>query len=136
PALGVADTECTQYAAAQGLGGKWKAWLSTSTVNAIDRIGDVGPWYRLDKTTKIFESRAQIRNGPLAPINSEPRSNNKFWTGTLIDGTRSSYLCSDWTQYAFPLKGTVGNADATGTAWVESDPIDCGTYLALLCIEQ
>ena len=36
--LAVADSICQTRADAVPLGGTWKAWLSTSTVNAVDRI--------------------------------------------------------------------------------------------------
>jgi hypothetical protein len=40
-----ADAHCQTPAAAAGAGGKtWRAYLSTSTVNARDRIGS-GPWH-------------------------------------------------------------------------------------------
>ncbi len=134
--LDVADAKCTDEAVARGLGGTWRAWLSSSTENAIDRIADVGPWYRLDQTTLVFAGRADLRNGPRAPINATPSARNRFWSGSLLDGTRSADRCNDWEAYDFPLKGTIGNADATGTDWVEPAPLDCGSYLALLCFEQ
>lgn len=43
-----ADGFCANAAAAAGLGGNWVAWLSTSTVNAIDRVTGTGPWYLVD----------------------------------------------------------------------------------------
>src|SRR5690606_30987322 len=43
--LAGADAHCQSLAAAVGAGGKtWRAYLSTSTVDAKDRIGN-GPWY-------------------------------------------------------------------------------------------
>ena len=43
--LAGADAHCQSLAAAVGAGGKtWRAYLSTDTVNAKDRIGN-GPWY-------------------------------------------------------------------------------------------
>ena len=65
--LEVADADCTSAGQMHG-GGQWRAWLSSSSANAIDRLVDVGPWYRLDQQTKLFESRAAIAQGPLVPI--------------------------------------------------------------------
>ncbi len=59
-----------------------------------------------------------------------------FWSGTRLDGTRSSDNCSDWTIYNRPAIATVGRADAVGNAWVMDTPLLCSNYLALLCIEQ
>jgi hypothetical protein len=45
--LAGADSHCADLANAAGIKGKtWKAYLSTSTVNARDRIGK-GPWYNV-----------------------------------------------------------------------------------------
>ncbi len=137
PVLEIADAACAQGAAQRQLGGIWKAWLSTSTVNAIDRIADVGPWYRLDGVTKLFENRAQLAVGPLAPIDTpgDRLAGSPFWTGTLADGTRSGLTCGDWTQDVTGT-ATVGRADAVGAAWVQAEPISCGYYGGILCIEQ
>jgi hypothetical protein len=51
--------------AAANLSGTWKAWLSTSTVNAMDRL-----------------SAIQTENGAAAPSGSD-----HVWTGTQQDGT-------------------------------------------------
>ena len=51
PALGGlagADAICAQRALAAGLAGTYRAWLSTSTVNAIDRLGSASGWVRPD----------------------------------------------------------------------------------------
>src|SRR6185369_15935291 len=56
--LAGADAICTRIAEAAlpGSGAKgWKAFLSTSTVNAIERIG-TGPWY--DRNDKLLASDA------------------------------------------------------------------------------
>ena len=45
--LAGADAHCSRLAEAAGIRGKtWRAYLSTSTVNARDRIGR-GPWYNV-----------------------------------------------------------------------------------------
>lgn len=136
--LDVADQECTKAGQAYG-GGQWKAWLSSSTANAIDRLGDVGPWYRLDGQTKLFDSRAAIANGPLAPISTQhdtvDDTRNLFWSGTLVDGTVSSTTCSDWRAWVAAI-GTVGRVDTAGAGWIDPTPLVCSTYLALLCFEQ
>jgi hypothetical protein len=136
--LEVADQECTQAGQAYG-GGQWRAWLSDSTANALDRLTDVGPWYRLDQQTELFESRASIVNGPLAPISDQHTAvddtRNLFWSGTLLDGTASADNCNDWRGWV-ALLATVGRVDTPGQGWVDPNPLSCSTYLALLCFEQ
>src|SRR5688500_10181736 len=60
PVLDRADQRCQLYAENNDLGGSWRAWLSTSQVDAIDRIDDVGPWYRIDGETLLFPSKADL----------------------------------------------------------------------------
>lgn len=136
--LDVADAECTTAGAMHG-GGQWRAWLSSSSMNAIDRLADVGPWYRLDQQTKLFESRAAITQGPLVPIVDAPDAGAGvralFWTGTLLDGTASDATCADWTEYV-GITATVGRTDTAGPGWVAQTLQSCSTYLALLCFEQ
>ncbi len=140
--LEVADADCTKVGLTYG-GAQWKAWLSSSTLNALERIADVGPWYRLDQVTLLFADRASFVNGPQVPIN--PQSNlvddtrNLFWTGTLVDGTASAYNCQGWTQYvgSNPAnRATVGRVDTAGKGWVDPTLLACSHYLALLCVEQ
>lgn len=148
PALEVADEACTNEAQRLGLGGSWKAWLSSSSVDAIDRIADVGPSYRLDQETLLFASRAEFARGPRVRIDPSDEVEHSdvcmqfgscvqtFWSGTAIDGRRTSDNCSDWTIYNRPAIATVGRADVAGEAWVVPAPLLCSAYLALLCIEQ
>ena len=141
PAVEAADEDCTNGAAEMGLGGMWRAWLSTSQVDAIDRFEDVGPWYRVDQETLLFASKAELALGPRAPIDLTFDDPNRmddelFWSGTDLDGHRTDNNCSDWTIYNVPAVATVGRADISGPGWVAAEPLLCSTYLALLCIEQ
>lgn len=132
-----ADADCTQSAADREIGGTWRAWLSSSSVDAFDRITDVAPWYRIDRETLLFASRLELTTGPRATIEAMPDPEMMmFWSGTRLDGTRSIDNCSDWTVYNRPAIATVGRADVVGESWVMDTPLLCSNYLALLCIEQ
>ena len=147
PAVEIADDSCTNGAREMGLGGTWKAWLSSSRIDAIDRISDVGPWYRLDQTTVLFETKAELSLGPRIRIDPKDASEDwetcsfsgscrfTFWSGTDVDGRHTTDNCLDWTEYLGRI-ATVGRADVAGRDWVASDPLYCGAYLGLLCIEQ
>lgn len=136
PPLDVADEDCTLAAADRDLGGAWRAWLSSSEADAIERIDDVGPWFRVDRETLLFPDRAGFRDGPIAEIVPEADPDrSQFWSGTLPDGTRSGENCDDWTEY-LGLSGTVGRVDVAGPSWATPESLYCGIYLALLCIEQ
>ena len=137
--LEVADAECTKAGRAYG-GAQWKAWLSSSTISAISRIADVGPWYRLDQTTLLFANRASMVNGPLVQITSPSDllidNRSTFWSGTLADGSSSADNCQDWTTYIGRNFATIGRVDTSGPGWVDPTPFTCSYYLALLCVEQ
>ncbi|MFN0249455.1 MAG: hypothetical protein ACKV2T_21395 [Kofleriaceae bacterium] len=133
----VADADCTAAAATRELGGSWRAWLSSSTTDAITRIDDVAPWYRIDRETLLFASKRELTAGPRATIEASPDPEPMmFWSGTRLDGTRSTDNCSDWTIYNHPAIATVGRADLVGASWVMDAALPCSNYLALLCIEQ
>ena len=147
PAVDVADEDCTRGADGMGLGGMWKAWLSSSEADAIDRVGDVGPWYRIDRATLLFATKAELADGPRERIDPGDAVEDEdacmrfgscaqtFLTGT-IEGRRTNDTCYDWTVYNVPAIGTVGRADRAGGDWVVATPLACSAYLALLCIEQ
>ena len=59
--LAGADRQCTILADAAGVTGKtWRAYLSTSTVNARDRVGN-GPWYNA-KSVMIAANLAALHS--------------------------------------------------------------------------
>jgi hypothetical protein len=147
PALEDADEDCTNEASQMGLGGSWKAWLSSSQIDAIDRITDVSPWYRLDQTTLLFDTKSELTLGPRVRIDPTDASEDwddcsrfgnclfGFWSGTDANGQHTSDNCLDWTEHLGRI-ATVGRADVAAGGWVASKPLDCGAYLGLLCIEQ
>lgn len=106
-----ADAHCTALAEAAGVTGRiWRAYLSTSTVDARDRIG-TGPWHNargvliaqdldalhgaanaIDKQTGLDESGN--------PVNGRGDSPNRhdILTGSNADGTAAPQTCENWTQ--------------------------------------
>ena len=110
-----ADAHCQSLAGAAGAGSKdWRAYLSTDTVNARDRIGD-GPWHNakgvliaegvehlhspganIDKETALDE------NGNVVNGTGDSPNKHDILTGTRIDGTAfddgEDHTCSNWTS--------------------------------------
>jgi hypothetical protein len=131
--LAGADAHCQALAAAVGAGGKtWRAYLSTSNVNAKDRIG-TGPWHNA-KGALIAENVADLHSAnnkitaetalnekgvapnylggdPPAPL-AQPLQHD-ILTGTNEDGTSSGLTCNDWTDGA-DAQATLGHADRLG----------------------
>jgi hypothetical protein len=123
-----ADMRCTTLAKAAGFGDHtWKAYLSTSTVNAKDRIG-MGPWHNA-KGVLIAENVAALhaRDGDDDLfIDEKGMKINGQWddspgpnqhdilTGSNTDGTvAAGKTCGDWTMDTGGM-AQVGHADGLG----------------------
>lgn len=141
--LAGADEHCRSLAAAADpahANKPWRAYLSTSTVNAKDRIGR-GPWYN-QKLVKIADSVADLLD-PALPANGGKnkidgtngldekgavvaRNSHDILTGSNADGTNSGANCLNWTSNAGTgVTGTVGHHDRTGgnsTSWSTAHP--------------
>lgn len=134
------DKLCQLAADAATLGGTWKAWLSSSTVNAIDRIADVGPWYRLDGA-KVFNNKASIvTSGPLVAIDRNEQGGMPMvdtWTGTQNSGIASGFTCNNWTDEA-PVNGYEGLVGITVGVqfWTDGPSDPCHLKNTLYCFEQ
>src|SRR5688572_24238294 len=122
-----ADATCEQRAAAVGAGDKtWRAYLSTDTVNARDRIGS-GPWFN-QAGVSIADSVADLHaadtvfNGSPNLILDEtgqnaPGNQHDILTGTNADGTAAVGLnCANWTSNDATLTENprVGHSDIPG----------------------
>lgn len=138
--LAGADAYCQSLAAAVGAGDKtWRAYLSTSSVDAKDRIGD-GPWYNV-AGVMIAENVANLHgeNHLMAEtalnekgekpnyIGGEQPLQHDVLTGTNEDGTASDMTCNDWTDGSSNSTATLGHADRMGrnpgvNSWVSVHP--------------
>ena len=144
--LSAGDALCANAAAAAELGGtSWRAWLSDSQTDAIDRIEDAGPWF-LPEGTRVFNNKANLATAPLAAIDrdelgrailEEGTLNPSPMTGTNAGGTRAAGAhCDDWTSYDWQLEMMVGSPGATDGDWTASSAIACFSAQPLYCIEQ
>jgi len=131
--LAGADAHCEQLAASVGAGGRtWRAYLSTSDVDARDRIGE-GPWNNargvtiasslanlhgdnnLTKETQLNE-KGEVVNG-----RGDTPNRHDVLTGSNADGTASDATCNDWTSSG-EGSARVGHHDRMGggddpTSW-------------------
>ena len=123
-----ADAWCASLAEAAGVTGKtWRAYLSTSTENARDRIGD-GPWVNAKGET-IAESLAALHDENAPGLTKQTALNEKgevvngrgdepnrhdILTGSLPDGTAAPETCEDWTAGGTEGAAIVGHHDRTG----------------------
>lgn len=99
--LAGADSHCQMLADAAGAGDRtWRAYMSTSTVNARDRIGQ-GPWYNFhgeliatdiadlhEGNDNIFSENSFTESGGRIPgLEDEANATHDMLTGSKSDGT-------------------------------------------------
>jgi hypothetical protein len=136
--LAAGDSICQSRADAAGLEGTFKAWLSSSTVNAKDRLISDGPWVRLDGV-KIADSKADLTDGRLFSsinlmINGQYISNYAVRTGTNSDGTKAAATCEDWTSAS--ATGKIGIAAHAGASWTDKGDSSCESTFSIYCFED
>jgi hypothetical protein len=122
-----ADAHCQELAVAVGAGQKtWKAYLSTSAVNARDRIGD-GPWQNAkgeviaatvdelhSDANKISKETALSEKGEMINGRGDEPNRHDILTGSNPDGTAADQkTCEDWTSNG-PGSAIVGHHDRMG----------------------
>jgi len=130
--------------------GEYIAWISTSTLNAMDRLTPlVDDGYVLpDRTTIIAASKSDLLNGSiLNSINQDEkgaaRSSNNAWTGTRFDGSSltdasPAETCNDWTAPSGinGAKGIYGNTRLEQMQWSDAGTLPCGNEVHLYCFQQ
>jgi hypothetical protein len=130
-----ADSKCNKSAKLAQLGGTWKAWMSSSDKDAVQRIKDVGPWFTVDEKTKMYENIFDLIGKALAidrfwldELGNPVVGQVEVWTGTE-NGKGNDDDCEEWTS-----------SESGGTSTTledgESGGSDCGDPLPLLCVEQ
>ena len=134
-----ADGYCVALATEVGAGDQnWKAYLSTTSVNARDRIG-TGPWHNaagveiasdldmlhgennLTKETQLNE-QGEMVNGRGDEPNRHDILTGSSALGMSMGVDGNDYTCSDWASSAEDGSAIVGHHDRTGggadpTSW-------------------
>lgn len=122
-----ADAYCATLAEAAGTTGRvWAAYLSTSTVDARDRIGN-GPWYNAageeiaadvdalhGEGNNIGKETALDETGAVVNGSGDQPTRHDILTGSNPDGTAAPETCEDWTSNAADTAGIVGHHDRMG----------------------
>ena len=138
--LAGADALCNNAAKAAGLPGTYTAWLSTTAVNAVDRIKADGPW-QLVNGTEIAKTKADLVKGSLAQRfdkdekgNTPPPDEDRVWTATGPNGTFSAGDCNGWGGTGG--NGLVGEAEQTDGDWTALTNEDCTEVNRVYCLQQ
>ena len=123
--LAGADADCQSLADVAGLSGTFKAWLSTSTVNAASRLGTARGFVRVDDQP-FADTVSDITTGKiLNPIVIDETGANigfaKVWTATASDGTViPGFTCLDWSDSTSANQGDLGFTSAGPFTWTEA----------------
>lgn len=120
----------------------WKAFLSTSTVNAIDRITYTGPFYDR-RGRQVASSKAGLiatrpTGADSAIINDLPNENgtpnhdpdgtqvdnHDVLTGSNAQGKTTGYLCDDWKDNTKTGQVQIGHSwPAHGDHWITAHTV-------------
>lgn len=136
--LAGADAICTRLAtAANSTGWVWRAYLSTTTVNARDRIGN-GPWYNAkgvliatnvenlhanNGSSALSKNNSLTESGLIVKGRGDTPNTHDILTGSLPNGTFSfNATCLDWTTNSSGERAALGHHDRDGlganpTSW-------------------
>ena len=152
--LSGADSLCSGRAASSSAlpqlsGRQWRAWLSTSSVDAIDRFTAIGktlPIKSPDGLSTIGSSLNDITTAEvlLQPISQDEEGNNtlgsvEVWTGTKADGTKTltGDFCMNWTTQVNTSVTENGLTDNTTSSWTETNFFpNCTLSYRLYCMEH
>jgi hypothetical protein len=113
--LAGADAICAQRALAAGLAGTYRAWLSTSTVNAIDRLGSASGWVRPDGKP-VLNSVADI-------------AQSKLFYPPRLDEFGNDLGADPVVMTATGRDGTLADTNTTITCGDFTSDVDDGSYL-------
>ncbi len=132
-----ADAICAARASEAGLPGSYVAWLSTSTVDAVDRLGGARGFIRpdgapfADLPTELTAN--EVWNALHLDETGADVGGDLVWTGTAKNGTVSgSATCSDWASTSG--SGRIGNSQGGPATWTDaSSSPSCGQPHRLYC---
>jgi hypothetical protein len=110
-----ADAHCASLAEAAGVTGKtWRAYLSTATEDARDRIADdVASLH--GEANAINKENGLDEKGNMVNGRGDTPNTHDILTGTMADGTRAAdQTCGDWTMSGAEGAAMLGHHDRMG----------------------
>ncbi len=134
-----ADMLCANLAQTAGLPGQYVAWLSSSTVDARDRLEDASGWIRRDRRPFAL-SRSDLLSGqiihPLSLDENGVTRHVDVATNTRFDGTRREQgqyaACDDWNGSQDVHEA--GRSSETSNGWTSFDEHSCADNMHLYCL--
>ncbi len=137
--LAGADVICNSAATAAGLPGTYVAWLSTSTVDAIDRLGTASGWLRTDYRPLAQNVADLLASDLRYPLNIDENGVRVSDAGivptaTEANGTLSgTETCADWTDSTASRRPIGGSMDSGGERWTRGFLMNCDMVVRIYC---
>ena len=134
-----ADAECASLAAAASLpSATYKAWLSTSTLNAAAKLGTARGFVRPDGQPFADQVSDIAAGNILNPLILDESGNNLahqiVWTGTTDAGIASPFACGDWLIGTGESFGELGETTGGAGAWSDdASETSCNAFAHLYC---
>lgn len=131
--LAGADAICAARAAAAGLPGNYRAFLSTSSVNAIDRLTGARGWVRVDGRP-FADSAADVASGRiLYPPRIDELGADTGAQTTYAKTGSTGLLCVDWTSESTLDNQMMGFADGGTQIWLSYAYTSCSVPSRQYC---
>lgn len=135
-----ADGKCNGLAAAAGLDGHFVAWLSTSTVDAKDRLGSASAWRNTqnnpfaDQPSELFGDEQVYQ-----PVRFDENGDvvtGLVATGTSPSGVAAAENCNDWSSDSGSVALVTGEPTAGSALWTAAyDGSSCADQYHLYCFQ-
>ncbi|MBW2293532.1 MAG: hypothetical protein JRG94_14645 [Deltaproteobacteria bacterium] len=144
--LAGADALCNGWAEDAGIGGDYRALLSTDSVDVRDRLAAARGWIDVarrpvaDGIDRLFDRSG---GGPLLPVRLDPDGNDLLhvgvWSGSndlgIYDPNGGSTACENWTSEESTSTARYGFSDVTN-GWLDrSGPDGCDNQFHLYCFQ-
>ncbi|HHT0594770.1 TPA: DUF1554 domain-containing protein [Legionella anisa] len=114
-------------------GGVWRAWISSSSINAVDNVGYSASATYIRPDGTVIASPGGLLSPPLS--DSINTSLLAVWTGTSDSGVFNGSNCTNWTSNVV-FGGTRGLSTSTSSSWTDNSQVVCSTPYRLYCIEK
>jgi hypothetical protein len=135
--LAAADAICMARAGEAELAGRFVAYLSTTAVNAMDRLAGARGWSRVDGEPVVDTVSELVGGRMLMPLRIDERGNdvvlmpNYVTTGSF--GGTLAVNCADYTD---PIRtANAGRAPATAGGFSNQSQIPCNDPTRLYCFQ-
>jgi hypothetical protein len=135
--LAGADQICADRARDAGLPGTFVAYLSTSTVNANDRLTGARGWYRVDGAPVVDTVADIANNAMILPPRLDEHGNDLVSTsGYVTTGTFNGTVNASCSDYTDPNGiANVGVASFTANSFSNQNFVPCSEPTRLYCFQ-